>query len=127
MFWIIYQESGTVKIDYRAIRVHINNFNNISAFYYLAAGVPTVNPPTIKLLNDTTTSSVVFTLAELMTHWNGSLEYCRSFGGNDGGGAGTIPQSIPVVALLAVLTLTTKQAVEYATTAADGRNGRGQT
>ena len=42
---------------------------------------PTVNPPTIKLLNDTTTSSVVFTLAELMTHWNGSLEYCRAFGG----------------------------------------------
>ena len=73
-----------------------------SAFYYLAAGVPTVNPPTIKLLNDTTTSSVVFTLAELMTHWNGTLEFCRSYRWKLTAAAGVIPQSIPVVALLAV-------------------------
>ena len=100
--WLIYQEDEVVKIDYRNTSgSSFDSSSNLSAFYYLAAGVPTVNPPTIKLIESDTTRNVTFTLAELMTHWNGSLEYCQSQNGTDGGSAGVIPQSIPIVALLA--------------------------
>ena len=99
--WDIYQENGTVKIDDYGSSGPIDSSANISAFYYLAAGKPSQNAPTIKLLGDTTTQSVTFTLAELAAHLTGSVAWCVSLAGNLATeGSGAIPMSVPVVALL---------------------------